>query len=429
VALTIPQFEDYLRSIGAGEADESGTRYIEDGQGERQRLSQGMLDEMRNGDLTEYQRAQIKAQGYTPMEPYQDVSWFNQNYGTNFGSGTDYLEYLYGPGGSVEIGPDGQQYYKTPGGVDNYKNQPLKYFAPDSTGLKLTKALTLGLATAGMGGFLPGTESVFGAAAGGAGAAGAGAGEFALSAGLPAGAGIGGVGTAGLGLTAPAATSAIGSLGGGLGLTAGAGAAASLGAGGGSSALGGLGDFVTSLFKPTAQGGSGLSVADFAKTGLNYFLNQQSADNLSEAAKTAASMSNPLNDPQRQPYQQDLAALLANPTQFFETNPVVKAQMDLARRQFEANSAKMGVGGTQFNDYLQNVQNNAASSFDNQAKLLAGLAGFNFPSSGSGSTYQQGMQQANTAQNESYRGLWDLGSKIFNSSGAQNFMKDTFSLG
>jgi len=440
VALSIPQFEEYLTSLGVGAANDSGARQMGD-----VRLSPGQLAEMQEGGLSEYQGQQIQQQGYLAV-PGGDMSALNQQHGTNFQNYEDYFNYIYGPGGSMETGPDGKQYYKTPNGTDKLVNPHLRYTDPDKKMSNLVKMGLFGLAGAGLGGFLPGVEGVFGgmgAGAGGAagaaeGAAAAGAsgagGTSWLTGGLAPGAGIGGVGTAGLGLTAPTAAG-IGSLGSGLGLVAGVGAGATMGTGAGGGILGGLGDFVSSIFKPVAQGGSGLTAADFAKTGLNYLLNQNSADNLSDAAKTAASMSNPLNDPQRQGYQQDLAKLLANPTDFYNTNPVVKAQMDLARRQFEANSAKMGVGGTQFNNYLQNVQNNAATTFNDQAELLAGLAGFNFPSSGSGQVYQQGMNNANTAQNESYRGLWDLGSKVFNSEGVQNFMKGSggnsndFSLG
>lgn len=205
MALTIPQFEDYLRSLGVGEANESGSRYITDGQGEQQRLSQGMLDEMMGNDLTSYQQAQIAQQGYVPLEPLNDVSWMNQNYGTNFGGGADYANWLYG-GGQVETGPDGKQYFKTPNGTTAYVNQPLKYIAPDDPLGSLVKMGIIGLATAGLGGYLPGTESIFGGAAAGAGgAAGAGAAEGALALGAEAAApafvgGASGAGVAGAGL-------------------------------------------------------------------------------------------------------------------------------------------------------------------------------------------------------------------------------------
>jgi len=434
MALTIPQFQDFLSSIGAGEANESGTRYTEDGR----RLSQGQLDEMMGNDLASYQSQAISEQGYQPLMG-DDFSGINEQHGTNFSGHEDYLNYIYGPGGTIETGPDGKQYYKAPG---PQINPHLRYTDPDKKMSNLVKMGLFGLAGAGLGGFLPGVEGVFGATAGGTGAgAGAaaggagsstGAGTGWLTGGLAPGAGIGGVGTAGLGLTAPATTSAIGALGGGLGLTAGTGAAASMGAGAATpSFLSSIGDFASSLFKPAAQGGSGLNWGDVAKTGLNYVLNNNSAKNLEEAAMNAASMSNPLNDPKRQPYQEQLAQLLANPTSFYETNPVVKAQMDLAKRQFEANSAKMGVGGTQFNAYLKNVQNNAATTFNDQAELLSGLGGFGFPGGNNGSTYMQGQQAANTQQNEAYRGIGDIASKIFNSQGAKNFMSGEtgFSLG
>lgn len=156
MALTIPQYEDFLSSIGASEANESGARFVGDA-----RLSPGQLAEMQGDPLQAYQKQQLNAQGYIEMPRYTDAQWFNQRYGTNFKSGEDYAKWLYG-GGQVEQGPDGQQYFKTPAGVDQYVNRPLEYDAPDSKLGNLVKMGIIGLAGAGLTGMLPGTENVFG---------------------------------------------------------------------------------------------------------------------------------------------------------------------------------------------------------------------------------------------------------------------------
>ena len=161
MALTIPQFEEYLASIGAGAANDSGTRYTEDGR----RLSQGQLDEMMGNDLMQYQRQAIQGQGYLPMMP-GDFSAINEQNGTNFSGYEDYLNYLYGAGGQMEIGPDGQQYFKTPNGTDALVNQPLRYTDPDKQMSNLVKMGLFGVAGLGLGGMLPGVEGIFGGAGG-----------------------------------------------------------------------------------------------------------------------------------------------------------------------------------------------------------------------------------------------------------------------
>lgn len=185
-----------------------------------------------------------------------------------------------------------------------------------------------------------------------------------------------------------------------LGTTAAGGTAAS--------ALGG-GDFWDSLFKGTPLG------ATLAKAGLNYALQSNAANQFENAANSASSRADALQQPQRQQYQTQLSQLMSNPAQFYATNPVVQGQLDLARQQFNANTGKMGTGGTQFNDYLKNVQNIASETFNDQANLLSGLGGFTQGTGYAGNVYGQLAGRGIDQQLQSQYFLPDLVDKIFGS--------------
>jgi hypothetical protein len=247
------------------------------------------------------------------------------------------------------------------------------------------------------------------------------AGEFSLAGGTASGSGgLGLSTTSGSGLGLAGGTGATTTAG--LGLAGGAGslltpaitggATGLPAAAGGGGFFEGFGDFVKSAFMPT-DGKNPFTLKDLAGVGLNYFTNKSAANDLEGAANTALQAGNPLSDPRRQPYQQQLAELLQNPTAFYDTNPVVKAQLDLARRQFEANSAKMGVGGTQSSAYLKNMQNNAATTFNDQAKLLSELGGFTFPGGGGTNAFMTGSAGAAGANQNATSMFADIGQRLF----------------
>lgn len=192
-----------------------------------------------------------------------------------------------------------------------------------------------------------------------------------------------------------------------------------------------LGDFLGKLFDPIQKGmeavnkGLGLEKVPFAMrqligSGANYLLQSSMADKYQSAAEKAARMSNPLEQAQRGQYQQQLSQLLTNPQQFFATNPAVQGQLDLARQQFQANTAKMGTGGTQFNDYLKNVQNIASGTFNDQANLLAGLGGFNQGPGYSGAVFGGLQDKSLQHQATQYGFLPDTIRKIFGDLGNMN---------
>ena len=184
---------------------------------------------------------------------------------------------------------------------------------------------------------------------------------------------------------------------------------------GSSGSGGGFTDFLKQFFPGISSSGgtSGSSLlGDVLKAGGNYFLQSSLADKYQEAALAAANKANTLDAPQRQGYQAQLAQLLSNPSQFYATNPVVKAQLDLAKQKFYADTGKMGTGGTQFDNYLRNVQNVASSTFNDQANLLGMLGGFNQGAGYTGNVYANMSAQGLQQQGEAYRGLGDK--DIFN---------------
>ena len=191
----------------------------------------------------------------------------------------------------------------------------------------------------------------------------------------------------------------------------------------GSAAAGG-GSFIDSILSGAKEGlkgvndalGSNITFGDIAKTGANFLINRSASNDYMDAANQAQQRANPLNDPQRQPYQQQLSQLLSNPSQFYSQNPVVQAQLNLAKQQFEANTGKMGTGGTQFNDYLKNVQNVAAGTFNDQAKLLGDLGGFGMSGAAGGNIYGQLADKGIQQQQQQYTLFPDIMKKIFGGS-------------
>lgn len=177
---------------------------------------------------------------------------------------------------------------------------------------------------------------------------------------------------------------------------------------------------------PASGGSLWDSILNFAKSpvgggvlraGIGALGSVYTGNQLNKAATTAGDLANPLMAPQRQPYQAQLSQLLSNPTDFYNTNPVVKAQLDLARQQFNANTGKMGTGGTQFNDYLRNVQNVASGTFNDQANLLATLGGFNQGPGYSGVAYGN---LAGKAADTRAQALYGIGQDIFGKVGQTN---------
>lgn len=237
---------------------------------EGQKVNPGQIEQILSGRDQARQQA-LTQNGIIQLPSEQgDFSFFNQSNGTNFQNLTDYYNYLYGGGDQIgNVGTQDGSYYVLPEGqsTTDYKNAPLSYNPPPSTGYRLAQMGVLGLAGAGLGGFLPGTESVFGGLGGAGAAEGAGAlaGEAApVFTGGASGAGIAG-GALG-GVPAGLSTAELAALGiGGTGA-----AAAGAGAGGFNVA-----DFIAngtlpgggSVAVPSLPAGSGIGASSLASGG------------------------------------------------------------------------------------------------------------------------------------------------------------------
>jgi len=183
------------------------------------------------------------------------------------------------------------------------------------------------------------------------------------------------------------------------------------GAGKGVSALNsGIGE----ISKALGMGSNPLTLGDIAKALSNYGIMSEMSDKANESAERIAHLNNPLEQPQRQRYQAELGALRDNPASFFDTNPAVKGMMNAANNQFQANTGKMGTGGTQFSDYLNNLSEGLGKNYYNEANLLAGLGGFTQNTGGTASGSAGLTAQGLNFQNEAFRGF---GQDIFKQQG------------
>ena len=188
---------------------------------------------------------------------------------------------------------------------------------------------------------------------------------------------------------------------------------------------------IGSQVDPTTGGGtsgipSSLSnlFGNAAGAAVNWAAYNDIADKYIQAAKDLQRTGNPLNDPQRQQYQTMLSNQMNNPQSFWETDSYGSGLISMAGKQFQANSAKMGTGGTQFSDYLSNLTDAAGKSFNEQATLRGNLGGFNMPAQGTNASANL-LSQGVNAQNAAYTGLGNLfGNNVMtpsgNTSGASN---------
>lgn len=134
--------------------------------------------------------------------------------------------------------------------------------------------------------------------------------------------------------------------------------------------------------------GWGTNPGQVASTAYNLWSQQQMANRLGGAAQNALNAGQaPINQAQRLPYQVDLLNLINNPQDFFRTNPQFLAQADTARNMFNAAAAKSGMGGTSINDYMGNIMNVGANTYNQQVQNLAGLGGFTQGGGTAGSAY------------------------------------------
>lgn len=197
--------------------------------------------------------------------------------------------------------------------------------------------------------------------------------------------------------------------GGGLGLQAPAAGAASLGTG----STGGLSG-LSNLFGGGGVLGTGLSGGQSLGLGLGLtdmamrFKQQQE---LQDIAGKASQMANPLNDPQRQQYQQLLSQYM-NGGMDITQQPIIKSEMDAMKRAAEAQMAKAGMTGSGnvgnvMSDYMLEAMNRTSQPYLN---FLAGAGGFN--GQGNGANIYATM--AGQATGAPFQGMNSLGSALNN---------------
>lgn len=187
--------------------------------------------------------------------------------------------------------------------------------------------------------------------------------------------------------------------------------------GGTAAAGGGFWDQISSLFNSGASSvGNALTqmIPNSANMGntalsglLNYFMQSQRQNDLQSAAERSAQLNDPMQQPQRLPYQAALANLMFNP-QGYAMSPYAQGQTNLANQAFQANVSKYGPGGTQFNDYLKNFQNIMSADFFKLADQFQTAGGFNQGAGGAGSAYGNLAGQAANAGPSAFEGFGAL---------------------
>lgn len=161
------------------------------------------------------------------------------------------------------------------------------------------------------------------------------------------------------------------------------------------------------MSKPQIPGMPNSTGSNAAAGLLNYFMKQQQANSLNSAAGQAAQLNNPMNQPQRAPFQAAYLDLMMNPDSYKMT-PFAQGQTNLANQQFDANVSKYGPSGTGFNQYLKNFQNIMSGDFFNLANQYSTAGGFNQGTGGAGSAFASLAGPAASAQNSAYEGFGRL---------------------
>jgi len=174
------------------------------------------------------------------------------------------------------------------------------------------------------------------------------------------------------------------------------------------SALKNFGSTATSgLNSLTQQLPGSPSASSFLPGLLNYFMQSQKQNELKSAAERSAQLNDPLQQPQRLPFQAAYADLMFNPNSYKST-PYAQGQNELARQAFEANVSKFGPGGTQFSDYLKNFQNIQSQDYFKLADQFQTAGGFNQGAGGAGNAFANLAGQAANAGNSAYEGFGRL---------------------
>lgn len=232
---------------------------------------------------------------------------------------------------------------------------------------------------------------------GGAGAAASGAGASAAPGAMSTGINLGGMGTTGAAASTAASTGGLWSPGvtafGGGGL-----------AGSGSGLINGIKNLATTgPFGPVGGAGGMMPMGNpswlgLGMGGLDAIMRYRQGNQLEDIANQAGQMANPMNQPQRQQYQQQLSDYMSGRKNLMD-DPMIKAAMEQGMKQTTANLARMGMTGS--GNAGQEYINQANQVFQQSAlpylDWLSQMGGFNQGPGYSGNLYGQYASQATGA--------------------------------
>lgn len=143
-----------------------------------------------------------------------------------------------------------------------------------------------------------------------------------------------------------------------------------------------LGNFLKNPLIPGTNATGGNVLGALA----NYLMKNNQQKDLEGAANRSAQLNNPMDQPQRAPFQQAFTSLMTNPNSYQQT-PFAQGMTNQVNNAFKANVSKYGPSGTQFSDYNKNYQNVLSADFFNLANVLSTAGGFNQGTGGAGNAY------------------------------------------
>jgi hypothetical protein len=179
----------------------------------------------------------------------------------------------------------------------------------------------------------------------------------------------------------------------------------------------GGGSFMDFLSKGpgSSQGFGGLQPSDFMKTGLNLGIQQLLTQRQQSQAQQVQRAGNPLNDPQRAPFQQQATNMANNPGDYFANNPFASSLAAYFKNNvIPSQVAKSGNPGEVIDRTGSQFATALGGNYNQLLQTLMGGGGFNQGNSGIGASVPL-MQGANNSFNESFRGLGGLASKSIDS--------------
>lgn len=159
------------------------------------------------------------------------------------------------------------------------------------------------------------------------------------------------------------------------------------------------------------QSFAGLQPSDLMKTGLNLGIQQLLAQRQQQQAQQIQQAGNPLNDPARQPFQQQATNMVNNPQDYFTNNPFASQLAAMYKNNIIPRQlAKSGNAGEVLDRNGSQFATALGGNYNQLLQTLSGLGGFNQPNSGVGASVPL-LQGSNTATNEAFRGFGGLASK------------------